>query len=197
MLQFQFSCMNDPYVTNLHSSAGGPFESRTSDCVLLCCCQLPLDVHSRSRQLCAIATGKCPSYRVTEKFCSQPVTRSNKLSPYLREEVCTGKIDGSRGRRSRERLQVSHVSNKRRGRGCVSSNCCRLSRCEGTLGVVWVKKNPNCTSVCKGSWSVCTFVLTPGCHTTSFILHRSQTEYSLDGENFQDVSNTFLGLQLR
>ena len=83
----------------------------------------------------------------TEIFCSPPATvhGSNKLSPYLREEVV-------------KRMMV-HVGDtveksfKSVMFPTVRSNCCGHSRFEGTFAVLWDMKGLNSASVCKGSWS--------------------------------------------
>ena len=61
-----------------------------------------------------------------------------------------------------------------------SSNCCGHFRCEGTFGVLWDRKDPNCTSVCKVSWSVCRCSMS-GCLTASVLRQRPQKGNCLDG----------------
>ena len=81
---------------------------------------------------------------ITEIFCSPPATGHgrNKPSPYLRQEGV-------------KRMMVYVADAVEKGIKSVmfptvSSNCCGHSRCEGTFGVLWDRKDPNSTSVCKG-----------------------------------------------
>ena len=104
---------------------------------------------------------------------------ANKLSPYLREKVV-----------KRMMVHVADAVEKRfksvmfptrdTAVVTVSSNCCGHFRCQGTFGVLWDRKDPNCTSVCKVSWAVCRCPMS-GCHTTSILLQRPLKENCLDG----------------
>ena len=71
---------------------------------------------------------------------------ANKLSPYLREKVV-------------KRMMVHVADTVEKGVKSVMfptrdtamvtvSNCCGHFRCEGTFGVLWDRKDPNCASVC-------------------------------------------------
>ena len=122
---------------------------------------------------------------------------ANKLSPYLREKVV-----------KRMMVHVANAVEKEVKSGMfptrdtavvtVSSNCCGHFRCERNFWCPnWDRKDPNCTSVCKVSWSVCRCSMS-GCHKTSIFLQRPWKENCLDcvGELFS-VTITFLNLQLR
>ena len=130
----------------------------------------------------------------TEIFCSPPATGhgSKKLSPYLGEEVVKRMMVHVAGAVEKSLKSVMFPTRDTAG-VTVSSNCYGHSRCEGTFGVPWDRKDPNCTSVCKGSWSVCLCSM-PGRHATSILLQQPQKENCLDCPrgsrrlNFPDVT---------
>ena len=102
--------------------------------------------------------------------------------------------------------KVGHVSNKSvmfptRDTAVVtaSSNCCGHFICEGTFGVLWDRKDPNCTSVCKVSILVCLPLFHVG--VPHNIASSAAPERKLPRRRRRtfhiNVTNTFLDLQMR
>ena len=85
---------------------------------------------------------------IIQRCSAHHLRLANKLSPHLREKVV-------------KRMMVHVADTVEKGFKSVmfptrdtavvtvSSNCCGHFRCEGTFGVLWDRKDPNCTSVVK------------------------------------------------
>ena len=78
---------------------------------------------------------------------------ANKLSPYLREKVVIRMMVRVADAVEKEVKSVMFPT-RDTAVVTVSSNCCGHFRCKETLGVLWDRKDPKCTSVCKVSWFV-------------------------------------------
>ena len=72
----------------------------------------------------------------------------NKLSPDLREKVVKRMTVHVTDAVEKGVKSVMFLT-RDRAVVTVSSNCWGHSRCEGTFGVLWDRKDPNCTSVVK------------------------------------------------
>ena len=116
---------------------------------------------------------------IIQRYSALHLRLANNLSPYLREKVVKRMMVHVA---DAEEKGVKLVMFPTRDTAVVTgrSNCCGHSRCEGTFGFLWDRKDPTCTSVCKGSWPVYLFSM-PECHTTSILLQWPQKENCLDG----------------